>query len=102
MTANPRSFVRPPRRRQCIAVVALALLAGGGIAAAQQIVAHVIAGGGGISHSAGGCRTLEGSVGETAAGVSSGATFTVKAGYWAGAGSTGRDSLFHSGFEECQ
>lgn len=72
-----------------------------GIAAAQ-VVSHVIAGGGGVSRSAGGCRTLEGSIGEAAAGVSSGAGFSVSAGYWAGPGRAHRDSLFRSGFEECQ
>ncbi len=102
MSTHPCRFVHPARRHRRIAIAALALLAGCGLAAAQQIVAHVIAGGGGISHSAGGCRTLEASIGETAAGVSSGAAFTIRAGYWAGAGSAARDSIFRSGLEECQ
>jgi len=87
--------------RHCIVAVVFVGLVTYGIATAQ-VVAHVIAGGGGISHSAGGCRTLEGSIGETAAGVSSGAGFSVHAGYWAGPGSAQRDSLFRNGFEACQ
>ncbi len=87
--------------RRFAAVAAFAGLVTCGLAAAQ-VVANVIAGGGGVSHSAGGCRTLEGSIGETVVGVSSGAGYSVHAGYWAGAGSAQRDSLFRNGFEECQ
>ncbi|MBA8886628.1 hypothetical protein FHW12_000819 [Dokdonella fugitiva] len=90
------------RRRACVALALLALLASCGVAAAHQLVAHAIAGGGGISHSPGGCRTLEGSIGETAAGVSANAGYTLRAGYWAGAGSAQRDSVFRTGFEGCQ
>lgn len=87
--------------RHRITAVAFGGLLTCGIATAQ-VVAHVIAGGGGISHSAGGCRTLEGSIGETAAGVSSGGAFSVNAGYWAGPGNAQRDSIFRNGFEACQ
>lgn len=87
-------------RHRIVAVVFGGLVTCG--IATAQVVAHAIAGGGGISHSAGGCRTLEGSIGETAAGVSSGAGFSVHAGYWAGPGSAQRDSLFRNGFEACQ
>jgi hypothetical protein len=90
------------RRSRCVAAAAaFAGLMACGIAAAQ-VVSHVIAGGGGVSRSAGGCRTLEGSIGEPATGVSSGAGFSVRAGYWAGPGSARRDALFRNGFEECQ
>jgi hypothetical protein len=89
------------RRTGCVVAGACAGILACGISAAQ-VVSHVIAGGGGVSHSAGGCRTIEGSIGEAAVGVSSGAGFSVHAGYWAGAGGAHRDSLFRSGFEECQ
>jgi hypothetical protein len=95
---------RPPatrlRRRHVAAATLLGLL-GCGIATAQ-IVAHAIAGGGGTSRSPGGCRVLEGSIGEPAVGVSGGAAFSLHAGYWAGPGSLQRDSLFDTGFEACQ
>jgi hypothetical protein len=94
------SVIRATRRR-IIAAAAFAGLLACGIAAAE-VVAHVIAGGGGISHSPGGCRTLEGSIGEAAVGVSSGAGYSIHAGYWAGPGSVDRDSLFRNGFEACQ
>jgi len=99
-TRTPPIF-RTTRQRRVIAVAAFVGFATCGLAAAQ-VVANVIAGGGGVSHSAGGCRTLEGSVGEPVVGVSSGAGFSVHAGYWAGAGGAHRDSLFRNGFEECQ
>jgi hypothetical protein len=90
------------RRRAGVVLMLLTLLASCGVAAAHQLVAHAITGGGGISHSPGGCRTLEGSIGETAVGVSANADYTLRAGYWAGAGSVRRDSVFRTGFEECQ
>jgi len=101
MRARTLPTLRDASKRRLVAVAALVGLASCGLAAAQ-VVANVSAGGGGVSHSAGGCRTLEGSVGEPAVGVSSGAGFSVHAGYWAGAGGAHRDSLFRNGFEECQ
>ncbi|MGN6521094.1 MAG: hypothetical protein ACTHK2_16915 [Dokdonella sp.] len=92
---------RLPFRRRHLASAALLGLLGCGIATAQ-IVAYAIAGGGGTSRSPGRCRVLEGSIGEPAAGVSSGAAFSLHAGYWAGPGSVQRDSLFDNGFEACQ
>lgn len=82
----------------------LVLLAGvvlTGPTVAQQISSHVIAAGGGTSRSAGGCRTLEGTLGQAAIGTASGGEFTVQAGYWAGPGRQRRDSVFSAGFEEC-
>jgi len=72
-----------------------------GPALAQQISSHVIASGGGTSRSVGGCRVLEGTVGQPVIGTSSGGQFRVQAGYWAGAGSQRRDSVFSGSFEEC-
>jgi hypothetical protein len=93
----------PCRRRVRIIIALLSLLpACFGAVTAQTLLAHVIAGGGGISRSSGGCRSLEGNMGETATGSSSNAGFTLHAGFWAGAGSVDRDSLFRSGFEACQ
>ncbi|HEU4663829.1 MAG TPA: hypothetical protein VFS55_07350 [Dokdonella sp.] len=90
------------RRRARVVLALLVLLASCSAAAAHQLMAHAIAGGGGISRSPGGCRTLEGSIGETAVGVSGNAGYTLHAGYWAGAGSVRRESVFRTGFEECQ
>ena len=88
---------RPPRLR--FVLLALAVLAAPALA--QQISSHLIAAGGGSSRSPGGCRVLEGSIGQPAVGNASGAGFTLRAGYWAGPGSQRRDSVFSAGFEEC-
>lgn len=88
----------PPRRFR-LAVVALAALAWPSLA--QQISSHVIASGGGTSRSPGGCRVLQGTMGQAAVGTASGGTFSLRAGYWAGPGSQRRDSLFSGDFEEC-
>ena len=101
------SSTYPPRRARPgarAARVRLLLLAGAVLAGptvAQQISSHVIAAGGGTSHSAGGCRMLEGTLGQPAIGTSSGGGFTVQAGYWAGPGRQRRDSIFGAGFEGC-
>ncbi|WP_146151849.1 hypothetical protein [Ahniella affigens] len=68
---------------------------------AQQISSYLIASGGGTSRSPGGCRVLDGSIGQPVIGTSTGGQFRVQAGYWAGPGSKGRDSLFNGNFEEC-
>jgi hypothetical protein len=96
---NDASVFRARRRRLAAAFV-FAVLAAGDVTG-QQISSHVIAGGGGTSHSPGGCRVLESSIGEPAAGRASGSDFIVTAGYWAGPGGQRRDSLFDSGFEGC-
>lgn len=101
MRAHRPSLTRYLRRRYAVVAMAFVSVMACGIAAAQ-VIAHVIAGGGGVSHSPGGCRTLEGSVGEAVVGDSSGDRFSVHAGYWVGAGGAHRDSLFRHGFEECQ
>ena len=80
-------------------MLALAVLAAPALA--QQISSHLIAAGGGISRSPGGCRVLEGSIGQPATGTASTGEFTLRAGYWAGPGSQRRDSVFSAGFEEC-
>jgi hypothetical protein len=80
-------------------LLAAAVLAGPALA--QQISSHVIAAGGGTSRSAGGCRVLEGSLGQPVVGTASGGGFTLQAGYWAGPGRQRRDSVFSGDFEEC-
>lgn len=93
-----------PPLRALLPRFGLFLLAGtalGGPALAQQITSHLIAAGGGTSRSPGGCRVLDGSVGQPAVGAASGGVFTLRAGYWAGPGSQRRDSVFSGDFEEC-
>ena len=79
------------------------LLLGAPLAAFTQTVLQggLIAAGGGRSQTPGGCRVLNGSLGEPAAGRSSGGAFAVTAGFRAGRGSTNDDALFNAGFEEC-
>lgn len=95
LSAPPRPW--PARYR--IGVLALAVLAWPALA--QQISSHVIASGGGTSRSAGGCRVLEGTMGQAVIGTTSGGAFSLRAGYWAGPGSQRRDSIFSGDFEEC-
>lgn len=100
--STPRTTHTPPRPwrvRGCLAAFALAILAWPSLA--QQISSHVIAAGGGSSRSPGGCRVLEGTMGQAVVGTSSGGAFSVRAGYWAGPGSQRRDSIFSGDFEEC-
>ncbi|TDR38898.1 hypothetical protein DFR29_11841 [Tahibacter aquaticus] len=93
----------PPLRAllPCLGLFLLAGTALCGTALAQQVTSHLIAAGGGTSRSPGGCRVLEGSVGQPALGAASGGAFTLRAGYWAGPGSQRRDSVFSGDFEEC-
>lgn len=90
---------RASARQLRLVLLAAVLLAGPALA--QQISSHVIAAGGGTSRSPGGCRVLEGSLGQPAVGTASGGGFTLQAGYWAGPGSQRRDSVFSGDFEEC-
>lgn len=62
----------------------------------------VIASGGGSSRSAQECFALDGTIAETASGVSGGGEFALHAGFQAGAGKVRRDSVFRDRFEECQ
>lgn len=102
-TASPThrlvALPRAPARQLRLVLLAAAVLAGPALA--QQISSHVIAAGGGTSRSPGGCRVLEGSLGQPAVGTANGGGFTLKAGYWAGPGSQRRDSVFSGDFEEC-
>ena len=93
------ALLRIPKRRSGLLLLVAAVLAGPALA--QQISSHVIASGGGTSRSPGGCRVLEGSIGQPAAGTASGGGFTLHAGYWAGSGSQRRDSVFSGSFEGC-
>lgn len=95
----PPVLLRSCARRSRLLLLAAAVLAGPALA--QQISSHVIAAGGGTSRSPGGCRVLEGSLGQPAIGTASGGGFTLQAGYWAGPGSQRRDSVFSGDFEEC-
>lgn len=99
-TLRPAQALPRPWPGRCrFAVLAFAVLAWPALA--QQITSHVIASGGGTSRSAGGCRVLEGSMGQAAVGTASGGVFSLRAGYWAGPGSQRRDSIFSGDFEEC-
>ena len=73
-------------------------------AAAAQIVidGQVIAGGGGSSISATGCLTLDGTIGQAVVGYSSDGSYSLATGFWGAVAAEPRDSLFNSGFEECQ
>lgn len=71
-------------------------------AGALQITAQGIAPGGGRTESAGGCRRVEATFGEPAAGRSSGGAYAIIAGFQAGLAAGARDSIFHNGFQECQ
>lgn len=72
-------------------------------ASAQFAIEHgVIAGGGATSASAGGCLSLDGTLGQALAGTMSGGTYAITSGYWTHIDMRSRDALFHSGFEACQ
>jgi hypothetical protein len=95
----PFNRLSPSARRICLLALLGLLLAGPALA--QHISSYLIASGGGTSRSAGGCRVLEGSMGQPVIGTSSGGQFRVQAGYWPGPGSQHRDSVFSGSFEEC-
>lgn len=102
IASTPRPPQAPPGpwpARGRLTALAFAMLAWPALA--QQISSHVIASGGGTSRSPGGCRVLEGSMGQAAVGTASGGSFSLRAGYWAGPGSQRRDSIFSGDFEEC-
>jgi len=63
------------------------------------ITASVIAGGG-IARATNACFELAGTIGQPTAGVSQGADYQLRTGFWGGA--VLADSLFRSSFEECQ
>ncbi len=102
-TASPYQLLSATQRASVrqLRLVLLAAVVLTGPALAQQISSHVIAAGGGTSRSPGGCRLLEGSLGQPAVGIANGGGFTLRAGYWAGPGSQRRDSVFSGDFEEC-
>jgi hypothetical protein len=47
------------------------------------------------------CYRLSGSAGQAAPGYSSSSRYSVNAGYWAGAPTTGLDEIFFNSFEDC-
>lgn len=97
--AAPRDGVL---RHRAVQLCAAAALFGAGVVSAQMaITAHAIAGGGGTARSAGGCYSLDATLGEPTGGRSSGGAFAIDAGFWAGPGSVRRDQLFRGGFQGC-
>lgn len=94
------AYTRTGVLRSRLLLLAAAVLAGPVLA--QQISSHLIAAGGGSSQSPGGCRVVEGSIGQPVVGNARGGAFVLQAGYWAGPGSQRRDSVFTGDFEECR
>ncbi|SFN66539.1 hypothetical protein [Dokdonella immobilis] len=94
------------RRWPGISRQVLALVIAGGVAAAHagsgpSLSTYVIAGGGGFSQTPGACLKLDGTLGQSVAGSSSGGNFELSSGYWALRDALRSDSLFNNGFEEC-
>jgi hypothetical protein len=86
-------------RRYWLIATALACLATASHAAAPTISSSVIAGGAGSSTSPGKCFKLDTTLGQHAAGHSSGGVFAIDAGFLPGHGDN--DPIFHYGFEVC-
>lgn len=99
IAALRKSGRRPLRRALLFLVLAAAVMAD----APGQIVlrGQVIVSGGGSLVSPGGCRRLQGTIGEPAVGHASGGSYALSAGFWAGAGATARDAIFNGSFEVC-
>jgi len=60
---------------------------------------HYISSGGNRLHNS--CFVLNGTAGQTAPGYSAGGFYSVLAGFWPAALTTGQDQLFFDGFEGC-
>lgn len=86
-------------RKYWPAAAALACLAVASHAAAPIVANSVIAGGASSSTSPGKCLKLDATVGQHAAGHSSGGVFTIDAGFLPGR--RDNDPIFHYGFEVC-
>ncbi len=67
--------------------------------ASPSIDFHRISAGGTRLHNS--CYRLKGTVGQAAPGYSSSALYSLVAGFWSAAPTTGRDELFFNGFEGC-
>ena len=60
---------------------------------------HVVSSGGSASHNS--CYRLSGAVGQVAPGYSSSSMYSIFAGFWAAAPTTGLDEIFFNVFEGC-
>ena len=69
-------------------------------AAGFIVEGSVITPGGGRSFSAGGCLAVDASIGQNIVGVSTGGSFSVRAGFWP-AVTKRPDRMFNNGFQEC-
>ncbi len=67
--------------------------------ASPSIDFHRISAGGTRLHNS--CYRLTGTVGQVAPGYSSSALYSLVAGFWSAAPTTGRDEIFFNGFEGC-
>lgn len=69
------------------------------LAATYDIPWHAVSNG--VRDSRGGCFAMSGTIGEPASGYAIGATYALISGYFAAAPTSGRDAIFHNGFEGC-
>jgi hypothetical protein len=81
------------------ATLAFESMAHAGTPSTYSIDFHVISAGGNSLKSS--CFRLKGTVGQPAPGYSSGAIYSLIAGYWQPASSTASDEIFYNGFEGC-
>jgi len=93
------SSPRPLRR--ALLFLVLAAMAAADAPGQTVLRGQVIVSGGGRLVSPGGCRVLQGAIGEPAVGHAGGGSYALSAGFWAGAGETARDAISNSGFEGC-
>lgn len=87
--------------RPTLVIGAAMVLAATASAGDFSIEASAISAGGGQIRSAGGCLTIDASVGQEIAGMSEGGPFSMRSGFWPAVGDRPTDSLFNNGFEEC-
>lgn len=78
--------------------LAIMLVAGATANSPSRLEADVVAGGGG--YSSGGRFALEGTAGQPATTMLSGASFSVAGGFWQQAPAGHADVIFHNGFED--
>ncbi len=94
---HPRRRIFGLRRMQLFLVCALAL-AGAAHAGRFELTEGTIDGGG--QHSQGERFALEGSIGQSDAGVAEGARFSIDGGFWRPAIAPRTDTIFSHGFED--
>lgn len=91
-----------PRPSRCaLLFLVLAALAVADAPGQTVLRGQVVVSGGGRLVSPGGCRVLQGAIGEPVVGHAFGGSFALSAGFWAGAGRTPRDAIFNGSFERC-